>query len=126
MKKTLTLILILFLAFNGFSQNEIIKTVTVDADGDEVFTHEELISTPEGGEFTSYPDEADCPATRGQVFTKPGTYTFRYSATDLIDDAPQYDFVVKVDPLSEDVIRTTSLLPPPQINATSSPLETML
>ena len=77
------------------------RPVTVDADGDEVFTHEELISTPEGGEFTSYPDEADCPATRGQVFTKPGTYTFRYSATDLIDDAPQYDFVVKVDPLSE-------------------------
>lgn len=77
------------------------RPVTVDADGDEVFTHEELISTPEGGEFTSNPNEADCPNTRGQVFTKPGKYTFRYSATDLIDDAPQYDFVVDVDPLTE-------------------------
>lgn len=77
------------------------RPVTIDADGDEVFTHEELISTPEGGEFTSSPSEADCSNTRGQVFTKPGTYTFRYSATDLIDDAPQYDFVVKVDPIAE-------------------------
>ncbi|WP_457934862.1 PKD domain-containing protein [Pseudoalteromonas sp. SCSIO 43210] len=77
------------------------RPVTIDADGDEVFTHEELISAPEGGEFTSSPSEADCPNTRGQVFTKPGTYTFRYSATDLIDDAPQYDFVVKVDPIAE-------------------------
>ncbi|CAM4401598.1 PKD domain-containing protein [Pseudoalteromonas ostreae] len=77
------------------------RPVTVDADGDEVFTHEELVSTPAGGEFTSNPSEADCPNTRGQVFTKPGKYTFRYSATDLIDDAPQYDFVVNVDPLTE-------------------------
>ncbi|MFU2511588.1 PKD domain-containing protein [Pseudoalteromonas sp. ASV78] len=77
------------------------RPVTVDADGDEVFTHEELVSTPAGGEFTSNPSEADCPNTRGQVFTKPGKYTFRYSATDLIDDAPQYDFVVDVDPLTE-------------------------
>lgn len=77
------------------------RPVTIDADGDEVFTHEELISTPEGGEFTSSPSEADCPNTRGQVFTKSGTYTFRYSATDLIDDAPQYDFVVKVDSIAE-------------------------
>lgn len=77
------------------------RPVTVDADGDEVFTHEELVSTPAGGEFTSNPSEADCPNTRGQVFTKPGKYTFRYSATDLIDDAPQYDFVVDVDRLTE-------------------------
>lgn len=77
------------------------RPVTVDADGDEVFTHEELISTPQDGEFTSYPSDGACENTRGQVFTKPGTYTFRYSATDLIDDAPQYDFVVKVDPIAE-------------------------
>lgn len=77
------------------------RPITVDADGDEVFTHEELISTPQGGEFTSYPSDGACENTRGQVFTKPGTYTFRYSATDLIDDAPQYDFVVKVDPIAE-------------------------
>ena len=74
------------------------RPVLVDADGDEVFYHDELISTPPaGGDFTSYPSSEDCPDSRGQVFSKPGTYVFRYSATDLIDDAPQYDFVVNVD-----------------------------
>ncbi|AZZ97083.1 REJ domain-containing protein [Pseudoalteromonas sp. R3] len=78
------------------------RPVVVDADGDEVYTHEELISTPaSGGKFTSYPDEADCPDSRGQVFTKPGTYVFRYSATDLIDDAEDYDFVVNVDAMED-------------------------
>ena len=77
------------------------RPVVVDADGDEVFTHEELISTPEGGKFTSYPSKEDCPDTRGQVFTKPGTYTFRYYASDGIDDAADYDFVVKVDSFDE-------------------------
>ncbi|MCF2907575.1 hypothetical protein L1285_04485 [Pseudoalteromonas sp. DL2-H2.2] len=78
------------------------RPVVVDADGDEVYTHEELVSTPaSGGEFTSYPDEADCPDSRGQVFTKPGTYVFRYSATDLIDDAEDYDFVVIVDAMED-------------------------
>lgn len=77
------------------------RPVVVDADGDEVHTHEELVSTPDGGEFTSYPDAEDCPNSRGQVFSKPGTYTFRYYATDLIEDAPEYDFVVKVDALED-------------------------
>ncbi|QFT55407.1 REJ domain-containing protein [Microbulbifer sp. THAF38] len=76
------------------------RPVVVDADGDEVFTYEELISAPEGGEFTSYPDSEDCENTTGTVFSKAGTYVFRYYATDLIDDAPEYDFVVKVEPLS--------------------------
>lgn len=74
------------------------RPIVIDPDGDEVFTHNELISVPaNGGNFTSYPDEADCPNTRGQVFTKPGTYVFRYYATDILADAPNYDFVVKVD-----------------------------
>lgn len=77
------------------------RPVLIDADSDEVHYHEELISAPEGGEFTSYPSDEDCPDSRGQVFSKPGTYTFRYSATDLIDDAPDYDFVVSVDPIEE-------------------------
>ncbi|WP_444916736.1 PKD domain-containing protein [Microbulbifer sp. JMSA003] len=77
------------------------RPVAVDADGDEVFTYEELISAPEGGEFTSYPDSEDCENTTGTVFSKAGTYVFRYYATDLIDDAPVYDFVVEVEPISE-------------------------
>ncbi|WP_444942114.1 PKD domain-containing protein [Microbulbifer sp. ZKSA004] len=77
------------------------RPVVVDADGDEVFTYEELISAPEGGEFTSYPDSEDCENTTGTVFSKAGTYVFRYYATDLIDDAPEYDFVVEVEPMSE-------------------------
>jgi len=77
------------------------RPVLVDVDSDEVHYHEELISAPEGGEFTSYPSDEDCPDSRGQVFSKPGTYTFRYYATDLIDDAPNYDFVVTVDPIAE-------------------------
>lgn len=77
------------------------RPVLIDADSDEVHYHEELISAPEGGEFTSYPSDEDCPDSRGQVFSKPGTYTFRYYATDLIDDAPDYDFVVTVDPIEK-------------------------
>jgi hypothetical protein len=77
------------------------RPVLVDVDSDEVHYHEELISAPEGGEFTSYPSDEDCPDSRGQVFSKPGNYTFRYYATDLIDDAPNYDFVVTVDPIEE-------------------------
>lgn len=77
------------------------RPVVVDPDSDEIdiFKHvyNELIKTPEGGKFTSSPSSEDCPNTRGQVFTKPGEYTFRYHATDLIDDADPYDFVVKVD-----------------------------
>ncbi|MFS1525148.1 PKD domain-containing protein [Microbulbifer sp. 2304DJ12-6] len=77
------------------------RPVVVDPDGDEVFTHEELVSAPDGGEFTSDPNSEDCEDAYGLVFTKPGTYTFRYYATDLIDDAPEYDFVVQVEPLSQ-------------------------
>lgn len=77
------------------------RPVVVDPDGDEIdiFEHvyNELISAPEGGAFTSSPSDADCPDSRGQVFSKPGTYTFRYYATDLIEDAVPYDFIVKVD-----------------------------
>jgi hypothetical protein len=76
------------------------RPIVIDPDGDEVFTHNELLSVPsDGGKFTSRPDEADCPNTRGQVFTKPGTYVFRYYATDIISDADDYDFVVNVEPL---------------------------
>jgi hypothetical protein len=77
------------------------RPIVVDPDGDEIdiFEHvyNELISTPEGGEFTSSPSEIDCPDSRGQVFNKPGSYTFRYYATDLIEDAVPYDFIVNVD-----------------------------
>lgn len=59
-----------------------------------------MISTPEGGEYTSYPSSDDFADTYGSVFTKPGTYVFRYYATDQIDDAPKYDFVVEVEPMS--------------------------
>ena len=74
------------------------RPIVIDSDGDEVFTTEELINKPEGGEFTSSPSEQDCPNTRGLVFNKPGQYVFRYYATDLIDDAPYYDFIVNVEP----------------------------
>ncbi|MBQ4812718.1 hypothetical protein J8M20_15265 [Pseudoalteromonas luteoviolacea] len=78
------------------------RPVIVDADGDEVHWHQELVSTPaSGGTFTSYPDKADCPDSRGQVFSKPGTYVFRYYATDLINDAENYDFVVNVDSMED-------------------------
>ena len=77
------------------------RPVVVDAEGDEVYTHQELISTPQDGKFTSYPSQEDCPDSRGQVFSKPGTYTFRYYASDGIDDAADYDFVVKVDSFEE-------------------------
>lgn len=77
------------------------RPVLIDADGDEVAYHEELTSAPDGGEFTSYPDETDCPDSRGTVFSKPGQYVFTYYATDLIDDAPNYEFVVNVDPIEE-------------------------
>ncbi|MCG7532312.1 PKD domain-containing protein [Psychrobium sp. MM17-31] len=77
------------------------RPVVVDSDGDEIdifeHTENELIKKPEGGEFTSSPSDDSCANTRGKVFTKPGEYTFRYYATDLIDDADPYDFVVKVD-----------------------------
>ena len=74
------------------------RPIVIDPDGDKVFTHNELVSVPSnGGQFTYYPDDADCPNARGQVFTKPGTYIFRYYATDIISDADNYDFVVKVD-----------------------------
>ena len=77
------------------------RPIVVDPDGDEInivdHVYNELSKTPEGGEFTSSPSEEDCPNTRGKVFSKPGEYTFRYYATDLIDDAEPYDFVVTVD-----------------------------
>ncbi|WP_444935563.1 PKD domain-containing protein [Microbulbifer sp. JMSA004] len=76
------------------------RPVVVDPDGDEVFTYEELHSAPEDGEYTSYPDSDDCENTTGTVFSKAGTYVFRYYATDLIDNAPKYDFVVEVEPMS--------------------------
>jgi len=77
------------------------RPVIVDADGDKIYPHEKLISTPEGGAFTSKPSSEDCPDSRGQVFSKPGTYTFRYYASDGIDEAVEYDFVVKVDSFEE-------------------------
>lgn len=74
------------------------RPVIVDPDGDETFYRSELISKPEGGDFTDASNAAaDCPNARGQVFSKPGTYTFRYYASDALLDAPNYDFVVKVD-----------------------------
>ncbi|MBO9489680.1 hypothetical protein J7384_04810 [Endozoicomonas sp. G2_1] len=79
------------------------RPIVVDPDGDEIdifkHTRNELVTTPEGGTFTSSSSAkaADCPDARGQVFTKPGTYVFRYYASDLIEDADPYDFVVQVD-----------------------------
>ncbi|WP_445364687.1 PKD domain-containing protein [Microbulbifer sp. ANSA003] len=75
------------------------RPVVVDPDGDVVFTHEELESTPEGGDYTSLSDSGDCAGTYGTGFTKPGTYKFRYYATDLIDES-EYVFVVEVEPMS--------------------------
>jgi|GEM_PF-6132686 len=77
------------------------RPVVVDPDGDDVFTHNEMISTPDGGAYTSYPDQADCPDSRGTVFTKPGQYIIRYYATDVIYDAPDYDFIVDIEPMSD-------------------------
>ncbi|AFT69655.1 PKD domain containing protein [Alloalcanivorax dieselolei B5] len=73
--------------------------LVVDANGDKIYTHEEMLSAPEGGDFTSDPGEADCPNTRGAVFTKPGTYVFRYLASDGIEDAAPYDFNVDIEPM---------------------------
>jgi len=69
----------------------------IDADGDRVRVHNELISKPENGDFGP-PSNGDCPNTGyDYVFTKPGTYIYRYNASDGIADAPSYDFTIKVD-----------------------------
>ena len=75
------------------------RAVVNDPDGDKVFSRYELVSTPEDGEYTSSPSASDCPDARGTVFTRPGTYVFRYSATDVINPAPDYDFIVEIESL---------------------------
>lgn len=71
----------------------------IDPDGDKIYEHRELVSTPEGGRYTSSPG-TDCPAnTAGAVFTKPGAYTFRYLASDGIDDSEPYNFTINIEPM---------------------------
>jgi len=77
------------------------RALVVDLDGDEVFTASNMIATPQGGQYTSYPSDDDCPHSRGRVFSKPGQYTLRYSATDVISDAPDFDFVIDIEPLAD-------------------------
>lgn len=70
----------------------------IDPDGDKIYEHSELVSTPDGGRYTSNPG-ADCPAAGGAVFTKPGAYTFRYLASDGIDDSEPYNFTINIEPM---------------------------
>lgn len=71
----------------------------IDLDGDKIYEHEELANAPAGGRYTSNPG-ADCPAgTSGGVFTKPGDYTFRYLASDGIDDSEWYNHTITIEPM---------------------------
>ncbi|MEY1661736.1 PKD domain-containing protein [Isoalcanivorax beigongshangi] len=77
------------------------RPVVVDLDGDSFETREQMLSAPEGGDYTSlsYAQDA-CPNMRGNGFTQPGTYVFRYEASDGIDDAKPYDFTVEIEPMA--------------------------
>lgn len=99
----------------------LLRPTIVDLDGDATDYYEELVAKPEGGAFTSSTSEknADCPNYSGLVFTKPGTYTLRYLASDGMDTSVPYDFNVVVESpenakgvLLKSVGATTSLLLP--------------
>lgn len=79
----------------------LLRPVVVDLDGDATDYYEELVAAPEGGSLTSSTagKRDDCPSYSGQVFTKPGTYTLRYLASDGIETSAPYDFTVVVDAL---------------------------
>lgn len=79
----------------------LLRPTIVDLDGDATDYYEELVAKPEGGTLTNSTSakSADCPKYDGQVFTKPGTYTLRYLASDGMDTSVPYDFNVVVEPI---------------------------